>query len=123
MCAERVSPWDREVFSNRLLTEGIKWLLLEVDDNDTCDVLEGLGATAECIAEQRRRGKKTLVHCWAGVNRSAAIVVGYMAFYANMTLLEAFEQVVRCRGEVLTNWHFRELLVRAWVAKEHESDT
>ncbi len=122
MCAERLSAWEQEVFANRLENEGITWLLLEADDDTTCDILgDCLGPAAACIDAQREKGKMTLVHCWAGVNRSVAVVVGYMAFHYGMTLLQAFEQVVRCRGEVLTNYHFRELLCRRWVEKEQES--
>ncbi len=57
-------------------------------------------AFAPCIAfinEARDSGGACLVHCHAGVNRSASIVLGYLVAEHGMTLRDAFSLVATIR--------------------------
>ena len=62
-----------------------------------------------------------LIHCWAGVNRSAAILICYLCLESGMPLLDAFSSVQEKRGMILTNWEFRKQLAVAWVKRTKES--
>ena len=54
-----------------------------------------------------------LVHCWAGVNRSASVAVAYLMMKTQMSLVDAVRAAMNTRGTVLTNYSFRLLLVQA----------
>lgn len=57
-------------------------------------------------------GRRVLVNCQAGHNRSACIVVCWLLVREGFTLLEAIKHVQRQRGTVLSNHGFRLQLVR-----------
>jgi dual specificity phosphatase 12 len=50
------------------------------DDEDDYDLTQHFKECFEFIDEQRHSNKNVLVHCMAGVSRSAAIVVGYLKY-------------------------------------------
>lgn len=59
----------------------------------------------------RLRGGRTLVHCLAGVSRSAAMVLGYLVKHRNMPLADAFALVRAARPTARPNsGFFRQLI-------------
>jgi hypothetical protein len=110
LCPEKL---EDESLDNQLRADGINFLRIPAEDNASYDILQHLPLVTETIERTRKRDMKTLVQCWAGVNRSAALVVGYMNAHREFTLSEAFRQTVTLRGEVLLNENFRAQLARA----------
>ena len=53
-----------------------------------------------------------LIHCWAGVNRSAAVAAFFLVAKCRVPLFAAVDQLMRRRGTVLTNQSFRKQLVQ-----------
>lgn len=56
-----------------------------------------------------------LVHCWAGRQRSASMVVAFLVKYGNLSLLEALRAVLRHRPEAFhfgTSINFEDALVK-----------
>ena len=51
----------------------------------------------------RAAGRKTLVHCFCGINRSAAVVAGYLVEREGVELAQAIRQIVGARGAAFTN--------------------
>ncbi|MGL5100977.1 MAG: dual specificity protein phosphatase family protein [Plesiomonas sp.] len=51
-----------------------------------------------------------LVHCWAGMSRSATIVLSYLMLKQNMTLKEAINTVKEKRGILPNRGFLRQLL-------------
>ena len=51
-------------------------------------------------------GSKILVHCAAGVSRSATIVIAYMMYAFKMSLMEAYNYVKEKRAIIAPNFHF-----------------
>ena len=47
-----------------------------------------------------------LVHCQAGVSRSATITVAYIMLHSRMTMMDAFKYVKSCRSIVAPNFNF-----------------
>ena len=67
----------------------------------------------EFIDKCKNNGDKILVHCMAGMNRSATITVGYLLHYfKDMDLLRAVEYTVKKRSWILTNGGFRRQLIQ-----------
>ena len=63
----------------------------------------------------RDNAGKVLVHCHAGVSRSATVCIAYLMFKNNMFLEEAFEHVRLRRGVISPNLNFMQQL------KEYET--
>lgn len=59
----------------------------------------------------RQQNRSVLVHCQAGINRSAVLCVAYYMIATQTPLLQAVEQVARLRPVILTNEGFIEQLV------------
>lgn len=51
------------------------------------------------LDKELRKGRKVLVHCYAGAQRSAALVVMYLMFRYNMTPAKAVEKVKKMRPQ------------------------
>ncbi|KAM7391546.1 hypothetical protein PAMP_022228 [Pampus punctatissimus] len=69
------------------------------------DVADKIQLTAE-------RGGRTLVHCNAGVSRSAALCMAYLLKHRGVTLLEAHRWVKTCRPMVRPNNGFWKQLIQ-----------
>eukprot|EP01112_Ceratiomyxa_fruticulosa_P020897 TRINITY_DN7244_c0_g2_i2.p1 TRINITY_DN7244_c0_g2~~TRINITY_DN7244_c0_g2_i2.p1 ORF type:complete len:623 (+),score=183.94 TRINITY_DN7244_c0_g2_i2:162-2030(+) len=68
----------------------------------------------ECInfIEQGRNAGGILVHCRAGVSRSATLTIAYLMYSRGMSYHEAFNHVHDRRPQVLPNSGFREQLMK-----------
>lgn len=58
-----------------------------------------------------RKGGKTLVHCVAGVSRSASICIAYLVKYHHMALDQAYKHVKRRRPVIHPNVGFWKQLI------------
>jgi len=81
----------------------------------TSDVRGVLREIPQKIEEARLGGKKVLVHCAAGVSRSATIVLGYLLTFNNMTLREAHDHLKAARPVIRPNNGFWRQLVELEV--------
>lgn len=70
-----------------------------------------------CVSDNARDNDgKVLVHCQAGVSRSATVCIAYVMYKNNMTLEDAFDLVRSRRGVISPNLNFMQQL------KEFEND-
>jgi len=81
-------------------------------DNDTYDITKHFKAAFAYLDNVKRVGGRALVHCALGINRSAAVTVGYLMVFAPMPLLEAVHFVSSKRKCILSNQGFRLKLVQ-----------
>nr|XP_023650887.1 dual specificity protein phosphatase 10-like [Paramormyrops kingsleyae] len=56
--------------------------------------------------EAHQRGRGVLVHCQAGVSRSATIVIAYLMKHTRMTMMDAYKYVRGRRPVVSPNLNF-----------------
>lgn len=70
------------------------------------------------VDEVKGAGGKTLVHCHAGVSRSATICIAYVMYSRHASLDTAFEFVKSCRSEISPNAGFMHQLLE--FEKEQE---
>ena len=87
-------------------------LCIEAEDVDNFDLSEHFEKCFDYIHEHRKDGRGVLVHCMAGVSRSATIVIGYLMRYQNMDLKTAYQFVKRKRTCIGPNKGFIEQLIK-----------
>ncbi|MCP4200798.1 MAG: dual specificity protein phosphatase family protein, partial [bacterium] len=117
LCPEQLDEQETATLRDTLHTHQIELQMIAANDDWKYDILQHLPSLAATVEAALAQSKKVLVSCWAGVNRSAALVVGYMNLVRNVPLLDAFRETVRLRGEIVVNGHFRSLLARAALSK------
>ena len=76
-------------------------------------VEQHMDESVEFINKCKNNRGKILVHCVAGMNRSATITVGYLLnHFQDMDLLQAIKYTVKKRSWILTNAGFRRQLIQ-----------
>ena len=67
--------------------------MIEIENMYNC-----LGPIIDYIHVQLLKGKKIFVHCFAGVQRSATVIVGYLTKYTPLSLDECIKAVASKRS-------------------------
>ena len=75
-------------FRLRNRPEEFRYYTVQHMDSDNCRLLENLLLASTFIQEARIRGCKVLVHCQSGINRSAAMVIGYLMMEERLSYAE-----------------------------------
>lgn len=113
LCADRVPEPDREALQAGFAAQGVKWRVIDAQDNWRYDIVrDNLPEAVEFVRPIRDSGGCVLVHCHHGVNRAGAVSVGLLMLLERLPLLQAAGEVIRNRGSVLNNKVFQVQLVR-----------
>lgn len=97
--------------ANFPVPENVAYLRAPMADHPSAALDQHLDTVADAIEEVRLQGGRTLVHCLAGVSRSAAMVLGYLVKHRAMPLAEAFALVRAARPMARPNsGFFRQLI-------------
>lgn len=82
-----------------LTPDGSKPVYLQVPVMDKSDmnISDYFDEVADLIEQIRQTGGVTMVHCVAGVSRSASLVLAYLMKHMKMTLKDAFQLVRTAR--------------------------
>ena len=86
------SPESRKVFYAR--------------DDDNTDIMALFPQVRDYLDECIKTGKPTLIHCHAGINRSATLATAYYCYKTGKTLLDAIAHMVSLRPIILRNESF-----------------
>ncbi len=89
------------------------WFHLPIDDACEVPISEYFHDVIEFIEAARQRGDQVLIHCAAGVSRSATLMIAYLMWKRHWTRKEAVEYVVARRKVVDPNDGFMDQLA-AW---------
>lgn len=84
---------------------------VSVEDIDYSNLRVHFDSVADRIAREARRGGRTLVHCMAGVSRSATMVLAYLIKHQKMSLSEAYDHVKSKRPCIQPNLGFWRQLI------------
>lgn len=80
---------------------GVNYFHVNLDDSlkkkDIDKMIKYMPSAIKFIHDQRKLGRNVLIHCHAGMQRSAAIAVAYLSTYHGMTLNQAISLVVHRR--------------------------
>jgi hypothetical protein len=83
---------------------------IDADDAPEMDLLTQFDQTHTWISENISSGGKVLVHCFAGVSRSASIVIAYIMKEFKMDYKNARSLVSRARKIIEPNYGFERQL-------------
>jgi len=85
---------------------GIDYMKIRIEDNPHARLDNYFDVAADKIRSVKDRGGKTLVHCVAGVSRSASLCIVYLVKYERMTLRQAYHYVKSARPIIRPNVGF-----------------
>lgn len=86
--------------------KGINYLRLPALDNGSQNLQQYFHNALQFIEEADKKGGKVLVHCQAGVSRSATVAIAYVMKTLRLNMLEAFRFVKAKRPIVAPNFNF-----------------
>ncbi|VDD75787.1 unnamed protein product [Mesocestoides corti] len=90
---------------------------ISVEDAEYSNLRVHFDAVGERIAREARHGGRTLVHCMAGISRSATIVLAYLIKHQKMSLADAYHHVRGIRPCIQPNLGFWRQLIAYEEAK------
>lgn len=91
---------------------GVERVHVPVSDTPASPLGDHFDEVADEIQRTAERGGRTLVHCNAGVSRSAALCAAYLMKHRGLSLREAHSWLRTCRPVVRPNGGFWKQLVR-----------
>ncbi|XP_053436857.1 dual specificity protein phosphatase 18-like [Nycticebus coucang] len=91
--------------------EDIQYVQVPVADTPTSSLYDFFDPIADHIHSVEMKQGRTLLHCAAGVSRSAALCLAYLMKYHAMTLLDAHTWAKSCRPIIRPNNGFWEQLI------------
>ena len=90
---------------------GVETVRIQLDDVPASRLEVFFDKCADRIHQVHGYGGKTLVHCVAGVSRSASLCIAYLMKYHRMSLRQAFYHVRNCRHIINPNIGFWRQLI------------
>jgi len=84
------------------------------DDNVNYNIYQYFNTITELIHKLIGSGKNVLVHCHAGISRSASAIIAYLIRYYNKSYYEAYTWVRSRRIIIRPNPSFKRQLITYW---------
>ncbi|XP_055987043.1 dual specificity protein phosphatase 21 [Sorex fumeus] len=91
--------------------EDIQYVQVPISDSPTSRLYDFFDPIADHIHSVEMKQGRTLMHCAAGVSRSAALCLAYLMKYHSMTLLDAHTWTKACRPIIRPNNGFWQQLI------------
>jgi protein tyrosine phosphatase len=82
-----------------------------VKDCESINILRKIDIIVEWIDKQIQDGKTVIIHCYAGINRSASIALAYHCLKTGNDIVTGFRYLAEQRPGILSNTKFIEQLV------------
>ncbi|XP_002735328.1 dual specificity protein phosphatase 14-like isoform X2 [Saccoglossus kowalevskii] len=89
----------------------IRYIHIHVDDAPHAQLQPYFDIVADMIKQEKLRGGRTLVHCVAGVSRSASLCMAYLMKHEHLTLKDAHDYIKARRCVIRPNLGFWRQLV------------
>ena len=113
VCADKMKG-EYEQLPIQLADAGIQQHIVWAWDREYFPIINVAEHVADAIDASLSKPQKNgvLIHCYAGVNRSAAVMIYFLTTRRELPLVTAIKQVMKKRGTILTNIGFQKQLVR-----------
>merc|ERR1719253_1050351 len=99
VCAVVCCNRELEFATSKFIPE-LEYYRVDVEDMGREPIGLFLPETTEFIHTQLLQERPVLVHCKAGVSRSASILLAYLMEYRQYSLIDAFRLLIRLRPEI-----------------------
>jgi hypothetical protein len=80
---------------------GVRLAINDAPD-ENARMLRFFPGVTRLIRERLNAGDEVIVHCWAGQQRSAAVVAAYLIRYGHMSKEEAMNYIKRCKADAFS---------------------
>lgn len=88
------------------LFPNVRYHQIKIDDKGSQPLLSNISEAIPFIKEGLDTGDKVLVHCYGGVSRSAAVIIGYLMKMEKRKLMDVYNEVKSLRDIVSCNLDF-----------------
>lgn len=88
------------------MQKDFKYKVIKAYDNSTQSLLRHFPAAIAFMKDAIKRGGGVLVHCYAGVSRSATVVIAYLMQEYELSFEEAFSKASKARPIIFPNIGF-----------------
>uniref|UniRef100_A0A182NIB2 Protein-tyrosine-phosphatase n=1 Tax=Anopheles dirus TaxID=7168 RepID=A0A182NIB2_9DIPT len=95
-----------ELTDTPLPAEDTRYLRIPVKDNREANLERYFHEVADLIEEESKAGGVVLVHCVAGISRSASLCLAYLMKYHRMSLKDAYNHIKDKRPQIRPNVSF-----------------
>lgn len=95
-----------ELTDTPLPAEDTRYLRIPVKDNREANLERYFHEVADMIEEECKAGGVVLVHCVAGISRSASLCLAYLMKYHRMSLKDAYNHIKDKRPQIRPNVSF-----------------
>jgi len=87
-------------------SHGIQYKTIPVTDSGHQNLRKYFEDAIEYIDEARKNGANILIHCQAGVSRSATVTIAYLLKHSTLTMTDAYRYVKQKRAIISPNFNF-----------------
>ncbi|ESO12910.1 hypothetical protein HELRODRAFT_159498 [Helobdella robusta] len=102
---------DCTVEGNGKVFPGVEQIQIPIDDSFNVNIATFFDLCADAIDACQKRGGSTLIHCTAGISRSATFCIAYLMKYKRMRLRQAYNRLKSVRYVIRPNENFFEQLI------------
>lgn len=103
---------SKELKSNNIFYKSPIYLKIHINDTEDAPLEQYIDVSISFIKKASKNpNNKVLVHCGAGISRSASIVIAYLMVVQKISFDIAFEKVKSSRPVICPNLGFREKLL------------
>lgn len=99
------ADYYKECFSNK------EWCVIDIMDHQDENIEIHFEKAFEFLDNIQKQNKTCIIHCHAGINRSATIALAYVMKRKNVNLFEAYEFFSYMRPGIIYNIGFRKQLI------------
>lgn len=103
--------------------EIVKYFTVDILDEVSEDMSSFFGPVNDFINEAERENGRVLIHCQAGISRSACLTINYVRIKNQWTLKESLEYVIQQRPEVHPNRSFMEQLIQQEILSNSDGSS